>query len=175
MEQQFGRSTVFDLNYVGNRGYHEPNVNSGVNAFGAPAGFGPCRWHGTRRTRPSHQAPEVYSNANSNYQGLTASVIHRSKSLLLQFNYSWSHALDEISNGGILGFNAGHSQSLQLTPTICSTTTAMRTMMFGRISPAATSIRFLTGVGPTLSLMAGRSRAPSSTTRGFPFTVTMRQ
>ena len=52
---------------------------------------------------------EVLSNAVSNYNGLTASVIHRSKSLLLQFNYSWSHALDEISNGGILGFNAGQS------------------------------------------------------------------
>ena len=41
MQRQFGRSTVFDLNYVGNRGYHEPDVNGGQNAYGAPAGFGP--------------------------------------------------------------------------------------------------------------------------------------
>ena len=47
LERQFGRSTVFDLNYVGNRGYHEPDVNGGVNAYGAPAGFGP---HQRRRT-----------------------------------------------------------------------------------------------------------------------------
>jgi hypothetical protein len=53
---------------------------------------------------------EVLSNAVSNYNGVTASVIHRSKSLLLQANYTWSHAMDEISNGGILGFNAGQSQ-----------------------------------------------------------------
>ncbi len=36
-------------------------------------------------------------------------MINRSKYLLLQFNYTYSHALDEISNGGILGFNAGQS------------------------------------------------------------------
>ncbi|MFZ1943508.1 MAG: hypothetical protein WAU43_07800, partial [Acidobacteriaceae bacterium] len=108
LEQQFGRSTVFDLNYVGNRGYHEPDVNGGVNAYGAPAGFGPIS--GAAPPNPSFaSATEVLSNAISNYQGLTASVVHRSKSLLLQFHYSWSHALDEISNGGILGFNAGHS------------------------------------------------------------------
>ena len=73
MERQFGQSTVFDLNYVGNRGYHEPNVNSGVNAFGAPAGFSGV--NGAAPLNPSFaQVAEVYSNANSNYQGLTASV-----------------------------------------------------------------------------------------------------
>lgn len=108
LERQFGRSTVFDLNYVGNRGYHEPDVNAGVNAYGAPAGF--TGINGAAPPNPSFGgATEVYSNAVSNYNGLTASVQHRSKSLLLQFNYSWGHAMDEISNGGILGFNAGQS------------------------------------------------------------------
>ena len=108
LERQFGRSTVLDLNYVGNRGYHEPDVNGGVNAYGAPAGF--TAISASAAPNPSFASvTEVLSNAVSNYNGLTASVVHRSKSLLLQFNYSWSHALDEISNGGILGFNAGQS------------------------------------------------------------------
>ncbi len=113
IERQFGAKTVFDLNYVGNRGYHEPDVNGGVNAYGAPAGFGGIS--GSAPPNPSFgSATEVLSNAISSYNGLTASVIHRSRSLLLQFNYSWGHAMDEISNGGILGFNAGHSM---LAPT----------------------------------------------------------
>ncbi len=81
---------------------------AGVNAYGAPAGFGHIS--GAAPPNPSFAtATEVLSNAVSNYNGVTASVVHRSKSLLLQFNYTWSHALDEISNGGILGFNAGQS------------------------------------------------------------------
>ena len=115
LERQFGRSTVFDLNYVGDRGYHEPNVNSGVNAFGAPTGFSNIS-AGAAPNPSFSQVTEVYSNAISNYHGVTASLIHRSKSLLLQFNYTWSHAMDEISNGGILGFNAGQSQLVPTDP-----------------------------------------------------------
>jgi Carboxypeptidase regulatory-like domain/TonB-dependent Receptor Plug Domain len=109
IERQFGRGTVVDVNYVGDRGYHEPDVNGGVNAYGAPAGF--TGINGDAPPNPSFSTVnEVLSNAVSNYNGITASVIHRSKSLLLQANYTWSHAMDEISNGGILGFNAGQSQ-----------------------------------------------------------------
>jgi hypothetical protein len=108
IERQLGRSTVLDLNYVGDRGYHEPNVNGGVNAYGAPTGF--TGIDGSAPPNPSFAAAsEVLSNAVSNYSGITASVVHRSKSLLLQFNYTYSHAMDEISNGGILPFNAGQS------------------------------------------------------------------
>jgi len=46
----------------------------------------------------------VGNGAISNYNGLLVGVSRRTKSLTLNFNYTWSHALDEISNGGILGF-----------------------------------------------------------------------
>ncbi len=108
VQHQFGPKTVVDVNYVGNRGYHAPNVDNSMNAYGAPAGF-----TGINGTGPYNSSfsgvTQVYSNAVSNYNGITASVIHRSRSLLLQFNYSYAHALDEISNGGILPFNAGQS------------------------------------------------------------------
>lgn len=115
VQHQLGQSTVVDVNYVGDRGYHEPNTNGSLNAYGAPAGF--TGINGAAAPNPSFSAvSEVYSNANSNYNGITASLVHRSKSLLLQFNYSYSHALDEISNGGQLPFNATGSLLSQTNP-----------------------------------------------------------
>jgi hypothetical protein len=50
----------------------------------------------------------VQSVAGSSYHGLLTGVKHESKYAIAAINYSWSHALDEVSNGGILpfGFNA---------------------------------------------------------------------
>lgn len=108
VQRQFGQNSVIDINYVGNRGYNEPDLNNSVNAYGAPAGF--TGINGTGAPNPSFSSvDEVYSNAISNYNGVTVSAQHRSKALLLQANYSYGHALDEISNGGILDFNAGQS------------------------------------------------------------------
>jgi hypothetical protein len=47
---------------------------------------------------------EIQSAANSNYNGLLLSVKNQSKYMTLNFNYTYSHALDEISNGGFLAF-----------------------------------------------------------------------
>ena len=97
-QQQIGRTTSFQIGYVGNHGYHEPVINDGVNTYGfggAPAG----------PTLPAFsQVDEIQSVASSNYNGLVATVKNESKYLTLMFNYSWSHALDMISNGGFLPF-----------------------------------------------------------------------
>ena len=111
IQRQLNASTVVDLNYVGDRGYHEPDVNSGVNAYGAPVGF--ARINGAAPPNPSFgSVSEVYSNAVSNYNGVVLSVINRSRYLLLQANYTYSHALDEISNGGFLPFSGAGSSIL---------------------------------------------------------------
>ncbi len=98
-QQQVGKTTSFSLGYVGNHGYHEPVQNNGVNAFGdfggAPANpalpaFG--------------EVTEIQNAAGSNYNGFIATVKNQSKYVTLLFNYTYSHALDEISNGGILPF-----------------------------------------------------------------------
>ncbi|HEV2133706.1 MAG TPA: carboxypeptidase regulatory-like domain-containing protein [Terracidiphilus sp.] len=102
IQHEFTATQSIQIGYVGNRGFHEPNQNVGVNAtagaFGAPAtppapSFGPIT--------------EVESEAASNYNGLLVSWLFQGHGLNTQLNYSWSHALDEISNGGILPFNAG--------------------------------------------------------------------
>ncbi len=109
------KQTVLSLSYVGNHGYHEPVQNQSVNAFGvnngSPGfdGVTPINFTGLPTTIPNPSfgaANEVGNGAVSNYNGFLVGVSRHTKSLTLNFNYTWSHALDEISNGGILGF--GH-------------------------------------------------------------------
>jgi hypothetical protein len=97
-QQQIGHHTSFQIGYVGNHGYHEPVVNNGVNMFG----FGNAP---SSPTLPAFtQVNEIQSVASSNYNGLIATVKEQAKYVTLMFNYSWSHALDMISNGGFLPF-----------------------------------------------------------------------
>ncbi len=105
--------TSFQIGYVGNHGYHEPFVNNGVNVYGfggAPA----------NPALPAFaEVTEIQSPAISNYNGLLASIKNQSKYLTLEFNYTWSHALDEISNGGFLPFgfdSAGNASPTTIYP-----------------------------------------------------------
>ena len=97
-QQQIGRHDSFQVGYVGNHGYHEPIENNGVNMYG----------FGGAPASPALPAfavvTEVESAASSSYNGLIATVKHESKYATALVNYAWSHALDEISNGGILPF-----------------------------------------------------------------------
>lgn len=103
-QQQVTNNTVFSMNYVGNHGYFEPVQDNGVNAFapgfvGLPAAPPDMRF-GT--------VNQIMTVAVSNYNGLTTSLKHNfSGGFQTQINYTWSHALDEISNGGISPFNFG--------------------------------------------------------------------
>jgi outer membrane receptor protein involved in Fe transport len=113
VQQQIGQHTSFQIGYVGNHGYHEPWVNNGVNVYGfggAPA----------NPALPAFaEVTEIQSPATSNYNGLLTSIKHQSKYVTLQFNYTWSHALDEISNGGFLAFgldSAGNFSPSTLDP-----------------------------------------------------------
>lgn len=95
-QQGLGAKSSITLNYVGNHGIHIPINNYGVNAFGftdLPADAPDIRF-GT--------VQEYHTGAVSNYNGLTASFQRKfSQGLTVQANYTWSHALDEISNGGV--------------------------------------------------------------------------
>jgi hypothetical protein len=105
IEHQFGKSTSASINYVGNHGYHEPvNANS-VNAYNAGLTTGFAELPLAPPNENFGPVTQVYSGASSNYNGLILSAVRRTKSLTLQFNYAYSHALDEISNGGFNGFS----------------------------------------------------------------------
>jgi outer membrane receptor protein involved in Fe transport len=109
IQRELGRGNAVQVSYVGNHGYHEPVQNGMVNAYGS----------GPLPSAPPVSAfgavTEVRSTASSNYAGLVTSFVHKGKSLNMQLNYTWSHALDEISNGGILPFATGNITS-QIDP-----------------------------------------------------------
>ena len=110
VEKSLGTTMTFSLNYVGNHGIHEDWVNVGPNGYD-PLGFG-----GLPLTAPDPRfstVQEVETSAVSNYNGLTISFSRRFKALQLQANYTWSHALDEISNGGILPFTFSDNESIE--------------------------------------------------------------
>ena len=117
VQQGIGNSTVFTLNYVGNHGIHETVQFNGVNGF-CEAKLCPNGWPGLPASAPDPRFAQVneYNTVGvSNYNGLNASIQHRfSHGLQLQFNYTWGHALDEVSNGGFnpfisVGTGAGNS------------------------------------------------------------------
>jgi hypothetical protein len=51
---------------------------------------------------------QLSTGANSHYNGLQLTAMKRlSHGLQGQVNYTWSHCLDTVSNGGFLQFSAG--------------------------------------------------------------------
>ena len=103
IQRQLDRASTIEVQYVGNHGYHEPvNANS-MNAYnGGVTGF--PELPSAAPNRNFGPVTQVYSGASSNYNGLIISAVRRSKSLLMQVNYAYSHALDELSNGGFNQF-----------------------------------------------------------------------
>src|SRR3984957_5047714 len=115
IQRTIGRSTVVSANYVGNRGYDGLLINPWINTF-APDGFGGLP------TTPIDgrvaNASDLTNNNNSNYNGITVSIQQNSwHGFMGRLNYAYSHALDEVSNGGILPYAAFIPQVLtQLEP-----------------------------------------------------------
>lgn len=116
-QQSFGASTSLTVSYIGYHGIHgfygDPNVNAwGFGSF--PAGL--C----SSPPIPPCADPrfgivqELKTSAISNYHGMVASFEHRFTrfgSGFFQANYTYSHALDEVSNGGLGNFTYGSSQA----------------------------------------------------------------
>jgi hypothetical protein len=93
---------VASVNYVGNHGTRLIIQNNGLNAF-APNFVGlPATQPDTRfRTVAQYQ-----TGAISNYNGLVLSLRKRmNNGLLFGFGYTYSHALDEVSNAGFNPFD----------------------------------------------------------------------
>jgi hypothetical protein len=104
VEQAIGTKSAVSLKYVGNHGLFEQINNTGLNAYfpvdpvSFPQGFAGLP------TAPTDarflQVSEASSGYTSNYHGMTASFSRRLSSFQFQLNYTWSHALDFVSNAG---------------------------------------------------------------------------
>jgi hypothetical protein len=116
-QQRFGSSTSLTVGYIGYHGIHGFFGNPNANAWGFgsyPAGL--C----SSPPVPPCADPrfgvvqELETSAISNYHGMVASFEHRFTGWgngFFQANYTYSHALDEVSNGGIGNFTYGSNQS----------------------------------------------------------------
>ena len=114
-QQTFGSSTSLTVGYFGNHGIHEMVQNPNANAFGF--GFYPAARCTTPYVPPCADprfggVTELQTNAISNYNGIVVSFEQRFTrwgSGLYQVNYTYGHALDEVSNGGLSYFTTGGS------------------------------------------------------------------
>jgi hypothetical protein len=111
IQHSFGPHTVVSANYVGNRGYDLIFPNNDYNGFG----FGPLP-----ATAPDPRVGNVFFIQNggiSNYNGVTLSVQEQNwHGLSGRFNYTYSHAMDDVSNGGVLPFSVITSIGRQINP-----------------------------------------------------------
>ncbi len=114
VQQAFGDKSVMTLGYVGNHGVYIPIYNQGLNAFMNPniSGYNVPPFPSTPPTgcgNASCSQSAIFANvqqyrsgAVSNYNGLTASFSQRmTHGLTVQASYTWSHAMDDVSNSGV--------------------------------------------------------------------------
>jgi Carboxypeptidase regulatory-like domain len=127
LDQQVTKSTAFSVNYVGNHVIRLPFSNAYPNAtdcygiFAAVPGVNEnCFNTGNQYgVVPNYGTVSNYqSGAVSNYNGITVSIREQYHSWFLgHFNYTFSHTLDEVSNGGLFTINADQIPLEQNNPT----------------------------------------------------------
>ena len=108
IEHQFGNTGSVHVQYVGTRAVNQPYLSQ-VNGYQTVCNgcFAPYPYQ--QPTDPRFGAVGQFSTgANSNYHGLQLTAIKRlSHGLQGQVNYTFSHCMDTVSNGGFLQFSAG--------------------------------------------------------------------
>ena len=106
IERQIGANGAVRVDYVGTRGLHEP-FQVGLNGYETVCAgcFTPYPYEQPLDQRFG-SVNEFRTDASSTYSGLQASVSERFHSLTLRGNYTLSHCLDEVSNGGLLSFSS---------------------------------------------------------------------
>jgi hypothetical protein len=108
LEHQFGSTASVKAQYVGTRAVDQPYVTQ-VNGYQTVCQgcFAPFPY--MQPADPRFAAVTQFSTgAGSNYNGLQVTAMKLlGHGLQGQINYTWSHCLDEVSNGGFLQFSAG--------------------------------------------------------------------
>jgi outer membrane receptor protein involved in Fe transport len=99
IEQPIGQKNVAVVTYTGNHGYNLLVLNGFANAAALATPFA-----GLPSATPDPRfaaVSEISNQGVSNYNGLTFQYRRAfSKGFQGQINYTWSHALDDVSNGG---------------------------------------------------------------------------
>ncbi len=104
-EQQIGSSGNLRADIVGTRGLHEPyqvQLNGYQNVCDGCFAHFPYRQPLDQRFG---NVTQFLTGANSIYNGLQIVYMQQWGGLTLRGNYTFSHCLDEVSNGGLLAFS----------------------------------------------------------------------
>jgi hypothetical protein len=108
IQHALGWHTTVSVKYVGNHGEHEEITNPALNAF-SPTG---AAFGALPTTIPDARfgvVAQTQNVGNSNYNGATITAAHNfTGGFQFQASYTYSHALDEISNSSLnpFGLNA---------------------------------------------------------------------
>ena len=130
-QQALGSKMSFSVNYVGNHGSYLAAENPGLNAYcngpttavpfqpGLPdcqSTLGVGAFVGLPLTPLDPRFTTITEVSNpgvSNYHGLTASFARQVNTAFhVRASFTWSHAMDDISNGGFLPFNFDTNTSI---------------------------------------------------------------
>ena len=114
IEQSLTPNLLLTVNYSGMHGDHIPVGDSGLNAYCPPSvcldGF--AGLPGAPPSAAFGTVLQYLSAGDSNYNGLTVSLQRRlAAGITFNLNYTWSHALDDVSNGGIANESFGIFQT----------------------------------------------------------------
>ncbi len=129
VEQAVGSKMSVSVNYVGNHGSNLAAFNPGLNAFcnsttltyesflpSCTSTLGISSFVGLPALPPDQRFSTVNEVGNygvSNYNGAVVSFNRRlSNTFQVQASFTWSHALDDVSDGGFLPFNFGANTSI---------------------------------------------------------------
>src|SRR5262249_14478595 len=108
IQQQLSNSFLFTVGYFGNSGRNIPYLNQWANAFDPGYGIYPNTPQiptGNPRVANYGTVQEVQSGAVSSYNGVTATITKRFTNWVTgHASYTWSHTLDEVSNGGVFTY-----------------------------------------------------------------------
>ena len=114
VQKGFGANDSIDIGYYGNHGIHTPVVNPSLNAY-CDSGDSTSQCFGFISDLPQIQPQNQFGAITlvetvgiSNYNGMVASYKHRFSGFgggLIELNYTYSHAFDEVSNGGFAAFS----------------------------------------------------------------------
>jgi hypothetical protein len=108
LERQMGTTIGLTAQYVGTRSLNQPYMTQ-VNGYQTvcPGCFSPFPYEQPPDPRFS-SVTQLNTGATSSYNGLQLTAEKRfSHGLQGRANYTWSHCIDEVSNGGFLAFSAG--------------------------------------------------------------------
>jgi hypothetical protein len=116
VDQQITTSTALSVVYNGNHSIHIPYFNSWWNAVATNSIFASVPGLNSNPAPNYAEVTTLRSGAVSNYNGVTASVrVQYHNWIMAHLNYTYSHALDETSNGGLFTYGTGGVQT-QINP-----------------------------------------------------------